>query len=324
MSKAVTLHRYVDDIFVVFKKPEHVEQFHSYMNTKHNSLSFTFEKEDNGSLSFLDVKVSRENNSFITAIFRKSTFSGVYTNFRSFLPFEYKTNVVMTLLFRLFTLSFNWSTFHQEIRKLKDIFRRNGFPKSIIDRCVRNFLQKCLQQKLPVHTVPKKEFFIILPYLGVNSLRLNTMLTKTFQTNIPFANLKVIFRSSCRMRSFFRYKDNIPLDYMSQVIYKFVCNTCNSVYIGKTPRHYGVRKCEHLTISAFTRKPVDRTSQVRTSVELHGLSEGHVNTEDSISLMAFAPKSRYDVKLRTQESILIKKQDPNLNRQITSIPLVLF
>ena len=119
--KPLYYRRYVDDIFAMFKSPEHVEQFHSYMNTKHNSLSFTFEQEENGSLSFLDVKVSREDDSFITSIFRKSTFSGVYTNFRSFLPFEYKTNVIMTLLYRLFTLSFNWKTFHQEIKKLRHI-----------------------------------------------------------------------------------------------------------------------------------------------------------------------------------------------------------
>ena len=32
-------------------------------------------------LSFLDVKIFRENKKFVTSVFRKDTFSGVYTNF---------------------------------------------------------------------------------------------------------------------------------------------------------------------------------------------------------------------------------------------------
>ena len=44
-------------------------------------MNFTFEQEKNGKLSFLDVEVSRDGNTFVTSVYRKPTFSGVYTHF---------------------------------------------------------------------------------------------------------------------------------------------------------------------------------------------------------------------------------------------------
>ena len=41
-------------------------------------------------LVFLDIPISRNNNALETSIFRKPTFTGVYTNFNTFLSTEYK------------------------------------------------------------------------------------------------------------------------------------------------------------------------------------------------------------------------------------------
>ena len=37
--------RYVDDIFVPFKSPEHLKLFQSYLNSYHVNISFTIETE---------------------------------------------------------------------------------------------------------------------------------------------------------------------------------------------------------------------------------------------------------------------------------------
>ena len=55
----------------------------SINNIKHK---LTSEIEENGSLSFLDIKIGRENNTFVTSVYRKPTFSGAFTNFESFIP----------------------------------------------------------------------------------------------------------------------------------------------------------------------------------------------------------------------------------------------
>ena len=60
--KSVYYKRYVDDIFVLFQSPHHLEKFNEYLNTKHVNIKFTSEKEVNVSLPFLDVLISRKKD----------------------------------------------------------------------------------------------------------------------------------------------------------------------------------------------------------------------------------------------------------------------
>ena len=205
------------------------------ISSLHSNLSFTAEKEENGTLAFLDIKISRENDCFVTSIFRKTTFIGVYMDFRSFLPYQFKTNLILTLLHRVFSIRQNWSVFFQELNNLKQIFRKHGHPSHVINTCIKKFIDKRFIKQDPVHLAEKKEFFIILPFLGVNSLKLRTKLVNMFKRSIPYGKLTVIFRSSCRMSSFFKFKDSVPTDLLCNLVYKFKCSACNSTYIGKTP-----------------------------------------------------------------------------------------
>ena len=75
--KPVFYKRYVDDIFVLFKRPEHVKPFIDYMNSKHKNINFSFETEKEGQMPFLDVNVFRENGKFVTNVYRKETLTGV-------------------------------------------------------------------------------------------------------------------------------------------------------------------------------------------------------------------------------------------------------
>ena len=58
----------------------------NYFNTCHPNMSFSFDEEKNGKMSFLDVEISWEKGKFVTTVYHKPTFSGVYTHFESFLP----------------------------------------------------------------------------------------------------------------------------------------------------------------------------------------------------------------------------------------------
>ena len=113
--KPVVYRRYVDDIFVLFKSKDHLLLFAKYMNTKHKNLKFTFDFEQNNSFSFLDVKITRGSNGFSTSVFCKATFSGVFTNFYSFIFESYKIVLIFTLLFRCFTICSDMQSFHLEV-----------------------------------------------------------------------------------------------------------------------------------------------------------------------------------------------------------------
>ena len=71
--KPLFYRRYVDDIFVLF--------------------------ESQDKLSFLDVNVFREKGQFVTNVYRKLTFSGVYTAFENFLPKTCKFGMVYILVY---------------------------------------------------------------------------------------------------------------------------------------------------------------------------------------------------------------------------------
>ena len=109
--KPVYYKRYVAKIFVLFEKPEQILRFVNYMNKRHNNITFSFQTEKDNSFFSLDVKICREKGKF-TRVFRKDTFSGVYTNFISFVALEHKFGLVYTLLHRSFTIVSDFSKFH--------------------------------------------------------------------------------------------------------------------------------------------------------------------------------------------------------------------
>ena len=110
--------RYLDDNFVLFKRPEHVKPFVDYMSSKHKNINFSFETEKDGQISFLDANAFRENDKFVTNVYRKETFTRIYTNFSSFIPLEHEFGLVYMLLNRCFCLVTDISKFHFEIKKL--------------------------------------------------------------------------------------------------------------------------------------------------------------------------------------------------------------
>ena len=59
---------------------------------------------DDVMISFLVNNVICEQGKFTTSIYQKPTFSGVYTNFDSFLPNNYKIGMIYTLLNRYFQI----------------------------------------------------------------------------------------------------------------------------------------------------------------------------------------------------------------------------
>ena len=90
--------RYVDDIFVLFCSPDYLEKFQNYLNSKHRNIRFICEKEQNNSMPFLDVLMTRKDNGFKKCVYHKPTFSGVYSNFYSFISEEYKVGLIFTFL----------------------------------------------------------------------------------------------------------------------------------------------------------------------------------------------------------------------------------
>ena len=162
--KPLVYHRYVDDTFTIFSHPEHADHFLSYLNRQHPNIQFTVEIEQNNSLPFLDTLVTSSNGTFSTGIFRKSTFTGLGTNFFSNIPYKYKINAIKTLIYRAYHLTTSYLLFNVEIDFLKSFFAKNGFSTTLFEDQLRILLNKYRTSPPKLPSVEKMPFYFKLPY----------------------------------------------------------------------------------------------------------------------------------------------------------------
>ena len=84
---------------------------------------------------FLDVKVSRTDDSIITSMYRKPTFTGRYTPWDSFSATSYKINLVRSLTNRVLPIC-SPSVIDEELKTLRTIQSKNGYPGYILVKLV--------------------------------------------------------------------------------------------------------------------------------------------------------------------------------------------
>ena len=124
--KPVIYRSYVDDTFLLFHSKYHIEKFRNHLNRQHKNIKFTFETENENSIAFLDIKITRDNNKFMTSVYRKPTFSGLFTNFESFTPKSYKCPVITQSNFahKSATCCLRYYTGHSNFAQILNVFIR--------------------------------------------------------------------------------------------------------------------------------------------------------------------------------------------------------
>ena len=149
----------------------------------------------------------------------KKTFSGVYNNLKSFIPETYKIGSIKSLLFRCFNLCSDFINFDHEIDKLKSTLYKNSYPRDLVDKCIKEFLDKILAPKPIVSTVPKKNLVIDLPYLGKLSLHIRTRINGIMKNKLPYRNIRFVFQTKCKISNFFTL---LQLFFRSYVLALFI------------------------------------------------------------------------------------------------------
>ena len=74
------------------------------------------------------------------------------------------------------------------------------------------------------------------------------------ENTLNCCKLQVIFKNKRKLSIMFRFKDRVPYDLVSRVVYEYTFSRCNSSYYGETERHLKVRSGEHIGISPLTFK----------------------------------------------------------------------
>ena len=202
---------------------------------------------------------------------------------------------------RAYTICNTWHLFDQEMKCLRDVFSNNGYPKYVFDKCLHSFLCKKQTQEGTATLVNHKYAPVItLPYTGYPSINFRKRLLSIFRS--VEVDVKVVFKSF-RVGRYFSLKSATPVALKAKVIYKFQ-SSCdrNLSYIGKTKRHLAVRVHEHFSDRSAILDHLNNCPTCKNSASLENFSV--LTTADS------------DYLLKIKEAILIKDQQPSLNKQL--------
>ena len=174
-----------------------------------------------------------------------------------------------------------------------------------------------VKEKVP--GVEKKRLLLVFPYLGIISLQTRFKLQQVLKCVLNFCKLKIAFKCQTRLSNCFRYKDLTPKDLISGVVYKFVWGLCNESYYDESIRHLDVRSGKHIDVSPLTWKKIKPSSN-------NALYDNLLRCNFLTSFVNFSILARGNKKylLETKESLVIMRDKPSLNRNINSVPLLLF
>ena len=174
--------RYVDNILAAFDNDQDSLNFLNFLHKRHPNIKFTVEKQNNHSIAFLDVFISRINYQNVTLqTHYKSTYTGLLLNFKSFTSFSYKISLIKCLIDRSFNICNNWNSFHNDIENIKSNLIKNAYLPFLIDKVIKKYLdykfcgnQNQLKDKSDVH-------YFKLPYIGNLSHHIENKLSKLFK-----------------------------------------------------------------------------------------------------------------------------------------------
>ena len=150
-------------------------------------------------------------------------------------------------------------------------------------------------------------------------MQTRTKLQQALKGVLNCCKLEIVFKCQTKLSNSFRFKDPIPRDLISGVVYKFQCGHCNGSYYGKSIRHLNIRSEKHIDVSPLTGKKAKPINN--SAVRDHLLYCNYLPSFDNFSILSHENKK---FLLEIKKSLLIMRDKPSLNRNISSAPLYLF
>ena len=331
LSEVMSLwYRYVDDTFT-FIQHDKIDHVIGIINNFHPDIKFTYEKEQEGSIAFLDVKLIRkENGSFITEVYRKKTDTNIYLHWNSFSPDTWKIGTLKGLFRRAFLVCSEEEGLKKEIEHLKFVFSKiNRYPDNVIKNTSKSLEEKIRLETLPIGSEPSMNEeganeistenithpYMVLPYKGdLGNKILHKFKNRVFNLLPASVSPRIIFKGK-KVGSFFPIKDKVKKEHRSDLVYEYECDVtthCNPLenYIGETGVRIGTRSDQHAKR--------DKNS----AIYKHSISHQHEVTLDNFRILSTGFNNVVNRKIA--EALWIKDKKPTLNEQVFSYKLMLF
>jgi hypothetical protein len=132
----------------------------------------------------------------------------------------------------------DWVSFAKEMDFLMNHFSGNSYPKKLVNNAIYKYLNNKFLPKLTIPNVPKKVQYLSMPFLEFKQNSFNSELKKIVTKFYPFIDLKIAPTNPLSISTLFKFKDSMPFDMRSGVVYSFTCPGC-------TDRTLRVRDAEH-------------------------------------------------------------------------------
>jgi hypothetical protein len=139
--------RYVDYVLAIISTRGNPTMILEQANSISATDKLTLEREKNGRLPFLDVKIMREGNKLNTSVYRKAADSGRYLNFNSNHPRSVKVGVASCLLLRAETHCSDGETKSKETKHMKTTLKNIGYPSSVFREIERKKVSNELKRR---------------------------------------------------------------------------------------------------------------------------------------------------------------------------------
>jgi len=300
--------RYVDDILAAVESSGAAHELLLFLNSLHSNIKFTIEEEDDASLPFLDIRLTRGTNCLTTQVYRKGTHSGVYTHYTSFVPFYLKSQLIRTLLHRAYEICSSYELLHREFERIRVMMLNNGYTSDYLYSVIEKFMMRKQTEYNPPFGPKPKDIYLRLPYLKEATSKLEGSITSCLR-QMNCGSLKVkLFYNYFRISNKLKFKDRSPT--VNNAVYHLECQACSASYTGETKRNVSERMNEHGTASSDS------------EIARHCFEyPGHTFNLEEPKILAF---EHYTMKRRIKEALFIQELGPTLNKQEKSYNLYLF
>ena len=304
--------RYVDDVFCVFRKGVDFQHFLSTLNNLHSNLQFTYEYGGR-EIPFLDTKVSLNNKSVSTTVFRKKTDTGVVLNYTAIAPSKWKKSLVKCFLHRAHLVCSDIYSRNEEINKLREVFKKNNYPDEFFERELKVYDEQRSRKmanedkdQQPENNEVEFKPFVKIPFIGKPSLLFAKRLARLIQNRMG-KMIQVVYET-VKVKDSFKLKDNVPKEISSRVVYKFSCpGDPDTAYIGSSNRTLNERVKEHLDFKREGSAVSQHITQCQACIT-KGIT---------INNFVILRRCHDDFETRIVEALLIKRHNPKLNKQFS-------
>ena len=308
------------------------EDFNDCLNAVHQRVQFTREEEENSSIAFLDVYVTRQDDGTLTTrVFRKPSNTNICIKPQSC---QDPNTVIASFkgeLCRCHRLCTSEEQIKKEIEFTLDLYEDNGHNREKLQHIANTYTPP--SQNTP-HTTEKprsykaketlaivesktKELFDELPFRNVNLTNEERKsfacipyipgLSHQIKASLKKAGINTNFTSGTSLKNILCSKNKThPPKEQRKGIYKYKC-TCSdkAVYIGQTQRSCEIRWCEH-------GRAIEKQQWHHSGISQHHQHCPQPFSKDNfevIHTMQDKKKGRLAYNLRMREAFEIRSHD---------------